>query len=188
LGSRTRRPGGRAAITGLAAGGGLIGLVAGCGASQSSGTAAQQPAAHPSSSAPVTAEISRADLKALAVQYLAIAKPANHRLEVENDGFGDNERDDLAQAKKDLRAEVATERRFDEQLLQIRFPSPIAMTARALVRFNQVRIALTESQSRATSLASLRSFDDRHKAADAAVETQARLIRVFLRLPPPSTS
>jgi hypothetical protein len=168
---------------------GLAGLVAGCGSSQSPGTASpsQSPAARQSSPATTTG-ISRADLKALARQYLAIARPANHRLDVEVDGYGDHERDDLRAAKKDLREETVTEHHFDAQLLRIPFPAPIERTARALVNSNQVRIGLTEGQARAASLASLRSFDRLHKASDAAVETQARQIRVFLRLPPPATS
>ncbi|MGH3406168.1 MAG: hypothetical protein ACRDRJ_27250 [Streptosporangiaceae bacterium] len=37
-------------------------------------------------------------------------------------------------------------------------------------------------------LAGLRGLDGRHRAADAALEAQVRLIRMFLRLPPPPTS
>lgn len=191
-GRRSMPAGRRSCRRALTAGGclvGLAGLVAGCGSSPSPGTAShsQSPVVREISPA-TTIGISRADLKALAHQYLAIARPANHRLDVEVDGYGDHERDDLRAAKKDLREEVATERRFDGQLLQIPFPAPIEMTARALVKSNQVRIGLTEGQARATSLASLRSFDRLHKASDAAVETQARQIRVFLKLPPPATS
>jgi hypothetical protein len=34
----------------------------------------------------------------------------------------------------------------------------------------------------------MRGLDGRHRAADAALEAQVRLIRMLLRLPPPSTS
>jgi hypothetical protein len=170
------------------------GVVAGCcvAALAAAGCVSQaaQPASHPSrhSTRAVTAQVSRADLKILAARYLVIARPANHRLDVEVDGYGDAEHDDLATAEKDLREETATERQFDAELLRIRFPSWIAMTAQALVRANDRRIALTERQARSASLASLRSDDHRHEAADAAVETQARQIRLFLGLPPPATS
>jgi hypothetical protein len=189
---RSMRAGCRSRQAGLMAGGclvGLAGLVAGCGSSQSAGSAShsQSPAVRKVSPA-TTIKISRADRKALARQYLAIARPANHRLDVEVDSYGDHERDDLRAAKKDLREQTVTERHFDAQLLQVPFPAPIEATARALVKANQVRIGLTEGQARATSLASLRSFDRLHKASDAAVETQARQIRVFLKLPPPATS
>jgi hypothetical protein len=179
---------------GLLIGGGLVLLAAGCGASQPSGAASPVPpastappasAAAPASAA--TTQLSR-DQKALAAQYLTIARPANHRLDAENDGYGDHEKDDLPAAKRDLRAELATERLFDRQLLQIKFPPQIAPTARALVRSNLVRIALTTSQAQSTSLPRLRSFDRRHKAADAALEDQVRIIRRQLGLPPPATS
>jgi hypothetical protein len=190
----------RGGTVGGAVGGGLAAvaiLVAGCGASSS---ASQQPAraasppAHSAGQQPqsaagtVTTQVSPAALRRLAVRYLAIARPANRRLDAENDGYGDAEQEDLAAARADLRGEAATEHRFDAQLLEIRFPPWIALTARALVRQNQLRITLTQDQARSASLAALRSFDRRHAAADAAVETQVRLIRVFLGLPPPSTS
>lgn len=193
MGSGPHVPGMRAGRRpALLAGGclaGLAALIAGCGSSQSPGTASQSQSPVVREISPATTiRISRADLKALARQYLAIARPANHRLDVEVDGYGDHERDDLRAAKKDLREETVTERHFDAQLLKIPFPAPLKMTARALVKSNRVRIGLTEGQARATSLASLRSFDRLHKASDAAVETQARQIRVFLKLPPPATS
>lgn len=158
-------------------------LAAGCGAAHSAGTGS-----HPAASRTIATEISPARLRTLAARYLAIARPANHRLEVEVDGYGDAERHDLTAARNDLRAEAATERRFDEQLLRIRFPSRITTTARATVAANRRRIALTGRQALSPSLAGLRSLDRRHKAADAAVETQVRLIRLFLGLPPPATS
>jgi hypothetical protein len=48
-----------------------------------------------------------------AARYLAIAGAANHSLEVANDGYKKNERDNLAAAESDLRAEVAAESLFD---------------------------------------------------------------------------
>ncbi|HEY1641196.1 MAG TPA: hypothetical protein VGG35_10950 [Streptosporangiaceae bacterium] len=120
--------------------------------------------------------------------YLAIARPANRQLDRANDGYEDAEHDDLARAAADLQSEIATERHFDQQLLRLPFPAPLAPMARALVRANQSRIELTTRQARAVSLGQLRGLDHQHKTADAAVETRVRLIRAFLRLPPPSTS
>src|SRR6266567_1041607 len=128
------------------------------------------------------------DLRHLAAAYLAIAVPANHRLETEVDGFSQHQRDNLAVAKSYLRAQAVTERWFDRNLMRIPFPRQIAADARALVRANQSRVALTELQARSTSIASLRSFTRQHKAADAAVEVQVKIIRRELGLPPPSTS
>ncbi len=129
-----------------------------------------------------------ANLTALAHKYLAIADPANRRLEVANDGYGKNESDNLAAAKADLRAEVATETLFDKQLAAIPFPPKVAAIARAMIQANQARGALTARQARSASLTQLRSFDQRHRAGDAAVEVEVRLLRKALHLPPPSTS
>jgi hypothetical protein len=137
---------------------------------------------------PASAGAAAGTPSALARRYLAIADPANHRLDVANNGFTAAERGNLAAAKADLRAEVATETRFDQQLAAIPFPPAIAAIARAMIRANHARGALTARQARSASLVQLRSFDQRHKAADAAVEVQVRLIRKALHLPPPSTS
>jgi hypothetical protein len=149
-------------------------LVAGCtsgGPAGSAGTAASPGA-----------------LKALAAAYLAIAKPANRRLDTENDGFSDDEHGDLAAAASDLRAEAATERRFDQQLSKIRFPPGIAVPVRALLQANIRRITLTLRQARSSSVSELLSFTPRHQAADAAVEARVKVIRRDLGLPPPPDS
>jgi hypothetical protein len=199
-GARPRR--GRLArrhYAGLAGACGLAALLgAGCGASTggasptSTSPSSTSPGAATSSSASPSAgrvtPLSPATQKALAAKYLAIAKPANHSLDTENDGYGDAEHDDLATARKDLLDEAATEARFDAQLLAIRFPPSVGEQVQALVRANKVRIQLTQRQARAITLAGLRAFDSQHKAADAAVEAPVRQIRRLLGLPPPSTS
>jgi hypothetical protein len=126
--------------------------------------------------------------KALAAQYLAIAVPANRQLDREVDAYDDHARGSLVTAESALHAEAATEDRFDNLLLEIRFPSRIAATAGALVRVNQHRIGLTELQARSSSLAGLHSFTAARTAADAAVEIQVRAIRRQLGLPPPENS
>jgi hypothetical protein len=178
---------------GLAAACGLAVLAAGCGASSSgtsSGGASSGAASSVGASPPAAAStvLSAAARKALAARYLAIAQPANKSLDTENDGYGDAEHDNLAAARTDLLDEVATEARFDAQLLAIKVPAVIEQQVRALVSANQVRIRLTQRQARATTLASLRAFDSQHKASDAAVEVPVREIRHLLALPPPSTS
>jgi hypothetical protein len=125
---------------------------------------------------------------AIAAEYLAIAGPANRRLDAELDGYTDYEHDNLPAAESDLRAEAATERKFDQLLVKIVFPPPIAVTARALARANQARAALTGRQARSSTITELLSFTSRHRAADEAVETQVRIIRRALSLPPPQTS
>jgi hypothetical protein len=127
-------------------------------------------------------------LKALAAAYLSVAEPANRRLDTENDGFSDHEHGDLAAAESDLRAEAATERRFDQQLSKIRFPPGIAVPVRALLQANIRRITLTLRQARSSSVSELLSFTPRHQAADAAVEARVKVIRRDLGLPPPPDS
>jgi hypothetical protein len=127
-------------------------------------------------------------VRILAAQYLAIAKPANHRLEISVDGYRAAEHHDLAAAEADLRAQAATEQQFDRQLGRFRFPPRIAAIARALIQANQIRIDLTSEQARAASVRRLQSFDRSHRAANAAVEVQVRAIRKALGLPPPKTS
>jgi hypothetical protein len=170
-----RRSAGLAAVCGLA----LLG--AGCGTSAGGAS----PSAAATGSAAV---LSPATQKALAAKYLAIAEPANHSLDVANDGYSDAEHDDLAKARTDLLDETATESRFDAQLLAIRFPAQIERQVQELVRANKLRVQLTQRQARATTLASIRVFDSQHKAADAAVEAPVRQIRRLLGLPPPSSS
>jgi hypothetical protein len=126
--------------------------------------------------------------KQFAAAYLMIAVPANHQLDHEVDGYDDHAHHNLAAAESALRAEAATERRFDNSLLKIRFPHRIAVTALALVRHNQQRIDLTQLQAQSATYASLLSFTGAHKAADAGVEAQVRIIRRELGLPPPDNS
>jgi hypothetical protein len=175
-------PAGRAGPVLVAALGLIIGS-AGCAASGSAGASGQQASPQPTSSASPGS-----GTRALSASYLAIAVPANHRLDHEMDGFREHRRHDLAVAESYLRAQAATERWFDRRLQRITFPPRIAAVARALVRANQRRVRLTELQARSSSIAKLLSFTSRHKAADAAVEAQVRVIRKALGLPPPAAS
>ena len=95
-------------------------LVAGCAGSHPPTGAA--PAQQVRTASPVSA----VQLHRLAARYLAIAGPANERLDHEVDGYQDESRHDLAAAEAELRAEAATELQFDRQLSRIPFPLPIA--------------------------------------------------------------
>lgn len=103
-------------------------------------------------------------------------------------GFTAHQRHDLAVAESYLRAEATTEHWFDRRLATIPFPPAIASIARALIGANQHRILLTELEALSATIADLRTFASGHRAADAAVEVQVRLIRRALGLPPPSES
>ena len=128
------------------------------------------------------------NLMAFGKAYLAIAEPANRRLDVEVDKYEDERHHDLAAAESALRAQAATERQFDRDLAKIGFPPQIAATARALIGVNEIRAGLAEREAKASSISELVSFDSAHKLADAQVEAQVRVIRTQLRLPPPESS
>lgn len=123
-----------------------------------------------------------------AAAYLAAAEPANRRLDAEVQSYTDHEHRNLAAAEAALRAEMVTERWFDQRLMKIPFPPPVAATARALVRANERRAELAARQAGSPSLAALQSFTRRHQAADSAVEAQVKAIRRALGLPPRTTS
>ncbi|HLQ57032.1 MAG TPA: hypothetical protein VK162_22520 [Streptosporangiaceae bacterium] len=191
------RSGARILLLGVAA------LATGCASAQApAAPAGQSPSASPqqsparqsppastrSSPAASTRPGPAAGVRAQAARYLAIARPANHRLDVAVESFGDNRRHNLAKAVAALRSEASTERRFDRQLARIRFPAAITAIARALILANRSRIRLTRREAQSASLAELRSFTSRHKAADAAVEIPVKAIRKALGLPPPSNS
>ena len=161
----------------------LILLAVSCATSHPAGTARR---AAPGGPPPAT--VSGGAMRALAAAYLAIARPANDRPETEVDGFTRHDRDDLAMAEADLRAEAATEHRFDQLLSEIPWPPRIGATARALIQANQRRAALTGQQAGSSSVTGLLSFAGRHRAADTAVEARVRVIRRELGLPPPQTS
>lgn len=138
----------------------------------------------PAAAPPAPATAASAQLAAAARSYLAVATPSDKQLDAEEDAYADDERDDLAAAKAELRAQVATERLFDKELAAIKFPATVEATAQALIRANEARFRVTLRQARATTLARLRALDSARKAGDAAVEVQAELIRKQLHLPP----
>jgi len=179
---------GRAAVTSLVtAGSVLLGsalLAAGCA---SSAPPARNPASQgPASQGPAA---TTAELTAMAVRYMAIARPANHELDHEFDGFDDQIKDgDLAAARADLRAAVVAERRFDRQLIALSFPPRTEPFVRLLYRVNQERAELTSTAAGVTSPRELRGYQRQLDAANEPVEDPVRVIRAQLGLPPPDTS
>jgi hypothetical protein len=123
-------------------------------------------------------------LAAAARSYETLADASDKQLNAEEDAYADDERDNLAAAKAELRAQVATERLFDSDLAAIKFPASVEATAQALIRANEARFRVTLRQARAKTLAALQKLDAARKAGDAAVEAQAVLIRKELHLPP----
>jgi hypothetical protein len=136
------------------------------------------PPADPNPPSPAAAQ-----LAAAARTYETLADASDKQLDVEEDAYADDEHDDLAAAKSELRAQVATERLFDKELAAIKFPATVEATAQALIRANEARFRVTLRQARAKTLAALQALDSARKAGDAAVEVQAELIRKELHLP-----
>jgi hypothetical protein len=141
----------------------------------------------------------------IASQYHAIATPATQQLNTEMAAYTANQRRHLAAAEAALTAEVATEQAFDNNLAAMTFtpqnratayaliqnatstgtPVPLAAAiftpqitavADALIRADQARATLIAQQARSTSLKQLRSFNGRVRVANAAVQTEMKLI------------
>jgi hypothetical protein len=125
---------------------------------------------------------------ALAARYLAIAQPANRRLDADFDGLDDHDHDDLHASAAYLRDAAATERRFDVQLLRLPLLPAMETVARLMAAANQSRALLTDQAAGSTSLAQLRGYEPRLTAANASVEEAVRVIRDQLGLPPPNSS
>jgi len=143
----------------------------------------QAPPADPNPPSPAAVQ-----LAAAARSYETLADASDKQLDVEEDAYADDERDNLAAAKAELRAQVATERLFDTDLAKIKFPASVEATAQALIRANEARFRVTLRQARARTLTRLQALDSARKLGDAAVEVQAELIRKELHLPPVPSS
>ena len=146
------------------------------------------PAGQPTAATPTGPVASPAQLKIAARRYMAIARPANQRLEDDFDGLEGPDRNNLPAARADLRDAAATERLFDWRLLALPLPPPTKAVARQLVNVNQARAGLTAAAAASTSLHQLRGYERRLTAANAPVEKAVRVIRSQLGLPPPATS
>jgi hypothetical protein len=122
----------------------------------------------------------------LASQYLAVITPATQQLNTDVAAYAASEGDHLAVAEAALKAEVTSERALDASLTAFAFPPAIAPLARALISANQARATLTAEQARSSSLSRMRSFNHQVQLADAAVQTQMRLVRNAVDTPLPA--
>jgi hypothetical protein len=120
----------------------------------------------------------------LTSQYMAILTPANQQLTADAAAYTANDRDNLAGAKAALAAEVTSERAFYTSMASFPFPPTVVPTANALIRADRALANLTAKQAGSSSLTRLRSFDHRVKVATAAVETELKLLRKALAVPP----
>lgn len=121
-------------------------------------------------------------------KYLVAADLSDDQLSSEEDSYANDELGNLAAARSDLIQQVATEKFFDTELAQMGFPAAITPIVQGLIQANEDRFRVTELQAQSKTLAQLQSRDRLRKAGDSSVETQARLLRKALGLPPPSAS
>lgn len=166
------------------AGRGAGAVAVSCALAVLAGCAAVHPA--PPASRPAGGLPTGAQRRALAAQYLAIAKAGNQRLETGFDRLHGRDRGRLAAARADLRDIAATERLFDRRLLRIAFPARTEAAARRLYQVNQARADLTSAAVAAPSLRQLQAALPRLTAASGPVEQAVRVIRRQLGLPPPA--
>jgi hypothetical protein len=115
-------------------------------------------------------------VRMLVRQYGKITTPAIQQLNADVAAYTANETHNLAAAKAALRAEVTLASALDASLARFPFPPAIAPTAKALIRAIHARVTLTAKQARSASLARLRKFNVRVKAASAAVQAEMKLM------------
>ena len=112
----------------------------------------------------------------LASQYNAILSPATRQMALDSAAYTASETAHLAAAQAALTAEVATMQNFDTSLGAINFPAAITPVANALIRTDQALASLTAQQARATTLVTMRSYNDRIQADTAAVRADMSLL------------
>jgi len=120
----------------------------------------------------------------LSSNYAALAAPADQALAAQIDAYNKDLGHNLTAAKSDLMNEAQTEASFDDQLSAVGFPAAAETAEGALLQADQARTKLIEMQAHASSFAQMQSLNSRVQAANAAVETQVKLIRQDLHLPP----
>ena len=187
--ARTWRPGRRLYLPAVA--GCLILLTAACASNPTLGPAAARSSALSSdpASSRSAGSLTAAQRHALAGRYLAIAQPANRKLDHDLDGQQDAEsRGDLAAADADLHDAAVTERQFDRQVAALTFPQPAETFVRLLYQANQSRATLTATAAAAASVPQLRAYQSRLDSSNEPVEDAVDVIRNQLGLPPPDTS
>ena len=145
-------------------------------------------------------------------QYEGIVTPAGQQLNADLAAYQANERHNLVGAEAALTAELEAVQALDNSLATVTFtpqnsatalalitqaasngtpvpsaatilPSPATPAADALVQADQALATLLAEQARSSSLRQLRSFNHRVQVADAAVQTDMKLLRAVLGMP-----
>jgi hypothetical protein len=120
----------------------------------------------------------------LASQYTAIMNPAIQQVNTAMADYTANERGHLSAAEAALTAAVASEHALDTRLAGFPFPPAVAPAASALVRADQALVKLIAGQARSSTLTQLRSFNHPVQVANAAVQTEMKLVLKALHSPP----
>jgi hypothetical protein len=120
----------------------------------------------------------------LTSQYLAIVTPASQQVNADMAAYTASEGHSLAAAVAALAAEATSQKAFGTSLAGIEFPAAIAPMARTLVQADQALVKLIAEQARSSTLTQLRSFNHRVGVANAAVQTETKLILKALHSPP----
>jgi hypothetical protein len=185
--SATRQP--AVSLLGVVLGGGVVAasLLAAC-----SGHAVRSVSASASDPPALSLSVPRLSLSVPRPQdpgtsYLAVATPANRRLESAFDALDGTDQNDLAAARMDFQRAAATERGFDQSLRALALPSASASTVRLLVAVNEQRATLTAQAADASTLREVRAYESKLAGANDLVEAQVRALRSQLGLPPPPT-
>jgi hypothetical protein len=121
----------------------------------------------------------------LAAEYSAMLAPTSQQLATDAVAYAANEGGHLAVAEAALTAEAAAERALGRSLAAFPFPPAIAPIAKGLIQANQARATLTAEQARSSSLTRLRSFNHQVQLADAAFETETKLVAAAVDAPLP---
>jgi hypothetical protein len=120
----------------------------------------------------------------LTSEYMTILTPTSQQLNTDVSAYTANERDNLGPAKAALAAEVTSERAFATTMANFPFPPTVVPTAKALIQAEQTLAKLTGEQAGSSSLTRMRTFDHRAQVATAAVQTELKLLRKALAVPP----
>jgi hypothetical protein len=112
----------------------------------------------------------------LAGQYTKITTPAIQQLNADVAAYTASERHDLTAAESALMAQVTLAEALVKSLARFPFPAAVAPRAKALMQAIDARLKLTAEQARSSSLAQLRSFNNRIQIASAAVRTEMKLV------------
>jgi hypothetical protein len=121
----------------------------------------------------------------MAAEYGTMLAPTSQQLATDAAAYAANEGNHLAVAEAALTSEVAAERALGRSLAAFSFPPGIAPVAKGLIQANQARITVTAEQARSTSLTRLRSSSHQVQLANAAVQTEMKLVAAAVDAPLP---